>query len=306
MKRKLLYKSLLGYAFIFIMIGASTFLGNKEIILPEIAALAVGGFIYQHPAWLAKPIHIFLLPSITAIGGFLINRMDVSLATKLILTLLFVLSILLLFRSSLAPAFATGLLPIITNADSIYFILAILTLTFLLFISLSITNKGVQLPINNKEQSPKAKILYIIFISIWVLICSSNRWMSIAGIPPVIVVGYESIQKEQYTFSMFCKQGICLFVAAFVGTISLYFFNNLLLAALVDILLISVFLKLLAFKLTPTYAMSILPMVLPPASREYFCLQVLIMSCLVLGFVFLYKNVKFSSRLFNPLVRNKI
>lgn len=298
MKNELTYKSVLGYAIVFTMIGASAFFRNKEIILPEIAALAVGSLIYQHPAWLVKPFHIFLLPSITATGGFLINKMDVSMATKLILALLFVLLILLLFKSALAPAFATGLLPIITDANSIYFILAILTFTFLLFASLRIMNKDLPLQIDAKPQSHKDKILYMAFILIWVLICSINGWMFVAAIPPVIVVGYESIHKEQYTFNMFYKQVICLFVAAFIGTLSLYWLNNLLLAALLDIVLVSLFLRSMAFKLTPAYAMAILPMVLPKASREHFYLQVLIMSGLVLGLVFLYKNIDFKNRSF--------
>ncbi len=36
------------------------------------------------------------------------------------------------FKSTLAPAFATGLLPVITHADSMMFVYAILVLTLLL------------------------------------------------------------------------------------------------------------------------------------------------------------------------------
>jgi hypothetical protein len=67
-------KGAFGYALIFLMIGTSIMVNNKEVILPEMAALAIGCLIQQYPAWLAKPFHIFILPSINAVGGFLINK----------------------------------------------------------------------------------------------------------------------------------------------------------------------------------------------------------------------------------------
>lgn len=283
----------MGYALIFIMVGVSLIVNNKEVILPEMAALAIGCLIQQYPAWLAKPFHIFLLPSITAIGGFLINKMDLGIAAKLILAVTFVLLTLLLFKSSLAPAMATCLLPVITNATSLYFIFSILVLTFLLFVSLYVKREVTLTQIAPRRQRPQDNILYIVFISAWILICSQNGWMYIAAIPPVLVVGYESVHKDEYTFKMFYKQVICLSLAAFIGIQSLYFLNNLLLVALFDIIAVSLMLRLLAFKLTPAYAMSLLPMVLHNASPKYFYWQVFIMGSIVLGVIYSYKNFRF-------------
>jgi hypothetical protein len=299
MKKILSFKSIQGYALIFIMIGASLFFGQKEIILPEMAALAVGCLIYEHPGWVAKPFHIFLLPSITAVGGFLINKLDIGMAPKLILALSFIWIVLLLFKSSLAPALATGLLPVITNATSVSFILAIVVLTFILYQGLRFKKGEPQVVTNSGGHKPKDNILYLAFLSVWILICSRNGWMFIAAIPPVIVVGYESVHKKDYTLKMFYKQVICLFLAAYIGTQSLYFLNNLLLAALVDIILVTLTLRLLSFKLPPAYAMALLPMVLHNStSHKYFHWQVLTMATLVLGIVCLYKNIKLKDQLF--------
>ncbi|UOE51440.1 hypothetical protein MTO98_10160 [Mucilaginibacter sp. SMC90] len=303
MKKIVAFKSALGYALILIMIGASILANNKEVILPEMAALAIGCLIHQNPVWLSKPFHIFLLPSITAIGGFLINKANLDLATKLILVVMFVLLTLQVFKSALAPALATGLLPVITNATSLYFIFSILAFTFLLFASLNFKREVPPAKMASKRQKPQDNILYIAFISAWVLICSQNGWMYIAAIPPVLVVGYESIHKEEYTFNMFYKQVICLALAAFIGIQSLYFLNNLLLAAVFDIIAVFFMLRLLAFKLTPSYATAILPMVLHNASPKYFYWQVLIMCIIVLGTIYSYKNFRFSEQLRVRLVR---
>jgi hypothetical protein len=297
MKKVQSLKGAFGYALIFLMIGTSIMVNNKEVILPEMAALAIGCLIQQYPAWLAKPFHIFLLPSITAIGGFLINKADLYLATKLILVVIFVLLTLQVFKSALAPALATGLLPVITNATSLYFIFSIVAFTFLLFVSLHIKREAPLTQTVLKRQKPQDNILYIAFISAWVLICSKNGCMYIAAIPPVLVVGYESVHKEEYTFKMMYKQVICLALAAFIGIQSLYFLNNLLLAALLDLIAVSLMLRLLAFKLTPAYAMSLLPMVLHSASPKYFYWQVFIMGGIVLGTIYSYKNFKFKEQL---------
>ncbi|SEN55190.1 hypothetical protein SAMN05192574_103498 [Mucilaginibacter gossypiicola] len=303
MKKILPLKSALGCALIFMMIGASIIFNDKEIILPEMAALAIGCLIHQNPVWLAKPLHIFLLPSITAIGGFMINKMDVNPAAKLILAVMFVLLTLRVFKSGLAPALATGLLPVITNATSLYFIFSILTLTLILALSLYAKRGTPPEPTISKRQRPQDNILYIVFVSAWVLTCAQNGWMYIAAIPPVLVVGYESMHKEEYTFKMFYKQVVCLSLAAYIGIQSLYFLNNLLLATLMDIVAISLLMRLVAFKLTPAYAMSLLPMVLHRPSHQYFYWNVFVMACIVLGTIYSYKNFRFSEQLRVRLAR---
>jgi hypothetical protein len=303
MKKTIPLKSILGYALILIMIGASVMVNNKEVILPEMAALALGALVYEHPMWLAKPFHLFLLPSITAIGGFLINKIDMGMAAKLIMVITFVLLTLRLFKSGLAPALATGLLPVITDATSLYFIFSILGLTFVLFISLYIKREVPKMVMVPKKQQPQDNLIYTAFIALWILICSQNGWMYIAAIPPVLVVGYESVHKDEYTFQMLYKQVLSLFLAAFIGMMSLHFLNNLLLVAVVDLVVVTLMLRMVAFKLLPAYAMAILPMVLPHASPQYFYWQVLVMASIVLGGIYSYKNLRFKERLRMGLVR---
>lgn len=146
-------KSIIGFAIIVLMIYASLIFNSREIILPEIAALVVGCLVYQKPVWLSKPLHIFLLPSITAVLGFFVNMLDVGLAQKLILILLLMFVVLKLFKSFLAPAFATGLLPVITNATSYSFIISIFLFTSVLSLCLVLEDTK-----KKTIYSPKSKI----------------------------------------------------------------------------------------------------------------------------------------------------
>lgn len=293
---------MLSYIFILSMISVSLFLSDKEIILPEMAALAVGCIIYEHPVWISKPLHIFLLPSLTAICGFLINRLDITMAEKLIAILIVMLLVLRIFKSSLAPALATGLLPIITNCTSFSFIASILVFTLILALGLffkpeaSREKKGIVIENQNRNT-----LLYLVFISSWILFCSHFGWLFMAAIPPIIVVGYESVHKKEYTFDVFYKQIICLFLAAFIGAQTLYFIDNLIIVAFVDILLVSLVLRLFQFKMPPVYAMALLPMVLHNFSHNYFYFQVLLVSIVILSTVYFYKKIEAKNRSISTL-----
>lgn len=285
-------KTLLGFTLILFMLFISIHFGDKEIILPEMAALAVGCLIYQHPVWTAKPFHLFLLPSLTAIAGFLVNMLPLNMPEKLILILFIMALVLQIFKSALAPALATGLLPVITNSTSLSFIAAILGLTFILYFLIAVKSKTEKQAIAFDHKT-KDTLLYFGFISCWIVLCFQVDWMFMAAIPPVIVVGFESIHKKSFPFELVYKQIISLSVAAFIGTISLHYLDNLLLIGIINIALVTLLLKVLQFKLPPAYAMSILPMVLHQYHFVFFPLQVLAMSILVLGSVYIYKNYNF-------------
>ena len=122
------------------MIATAILFKDKEIILPEIAALSVGIITFRENKWIQRPIHIFLLPSITAILGFGINFLPIILSLKLVLVLIGMLVFLRIFKSQLAPALATGLLPIVTNAHSFLFLISIIFFVLLLYFAIKLFN----------------------------------------------------------------------------------------------------------------------------------------------------------------------
>ncbi len=81
----------LAYVFIFVMVVVAYIQQDHEIILPEIAAMAVGLWVYRDKQWLNQPDKIFILPSLTAILGFAINFMPITYLFKLVLVLIVML-----------------------------------------------------------------------------------------------------------------------------------------------------------------------------------------------------------------------
>jgi predicted ABC-type exoprotein transport system permease subunit len=129
---------LAAFVFIVLMVAAAYGLNDREIILPEMAAMAVGLWVYRDKQWLNQPDKIFILPSLTAVIGFCINLMPISYLFKLVLVLCAMLLVMRMFNYILPPALATGFLPIVTQAYEISFLISIFATSFILMLGIKV------------------------------------------------------------------------------------------------------------------------------------------------------------------------
>lgn len=252
----------LGFAFVLLMVVSATVLHDQELILPEIGALTAGTWIYQNPSWIHQPSKIFLAPSGTAIIGFLINQLPWAYPAKIWLGLLLMLVLLWGLKSNLAPSFATGLLPIIINATHWSFIAAILIFTLCLMLGVYAQGQFRQSaagePIQGRHMG-----LFVVLVSLWV----AGVWLAgvpqMAGIPPVLVVFFEVLQKPQYAAKLAGRQWLALTGAATLGFAVHVLIGTWALAALVTLPLVFIWLQVLHLKLPAAYAFPLLALVLP-------------------------------------------
>ena len=267
----------IAFLFILIMIATAIFFKDKEIILPEIAALSVGIITFRENKWIQGPIHIFLLPSITAILGFGINFLPIILSLKLVLVLIGMLAILRIFKSQLAPALATGLLPIVTNAHSFLFLIAIIFFVLLLYFAIKLFNiKPTENSVPIIYESHNRWLVGLCLI--WFLACYFSGFIYFSAIPPVIVVAFESLNNPALKLKVRAKRILTLFIASLIGCLTINYIDNLLIAGLTDLIAVALLLKLMNLRLPPAFAMVILPMILPEKSLEYLPFATLIMS----------------------------
>lgn len=280
------------YGLILLMTAFAFIFKEKEIILPELAALSIGCFMYKKEAWTGKPFHLFLLPSVTAFIGFFINQLEINIAAKIVAVIVMMVMLLYFIKSSLAPALATGLLPIVTNCDSYIFLVSILLFMGLLAILAAVFFKH-EVSAGAAAEAPKSLLTILVFLIvliIWIIICSVTDIMQMAALPPVIVMGYESIDKKMYNLTMLYKQVAALILAAFVGAQSFYFLDNYLLAAVLNLTAVTLILHYLKMKMPPAYAMAMLPMILPGYSHVYFAGNVAVASLVILGTIYFLIN----------------
>lgn len=296
---KLILEHSKGFVLVIVMILGAIVLHNKEIILPELAALSIGGLVYKHPEWIQRPFFLFFMPTLTAVIGFGLNMLPVSLAIKLMLVLIVIFVFMRILGVYLAPALATGLLPIITNCTSWIFVVSILI--FMSAIALAVrlwarpaTATGAALGANPgatpHEHNGVGFWVYLFFMVCWLAICNALGHVAVAAIPPVIVVGFEVMHKKIYSAEVLIKQVIILSLAALVGACSLYFLINPLLVGVVDMVAVFFLLHIFKVKLPPAYAMSLLPMVIQLGSPWIFGLSVFLEASVILFFVYCWKR----------------
>lgn len=280
------------YGLIMLMTAAALTFKEKEIILPELAALSIGCFMYKKNTWTAKPLHLFLLPSVTAFLGFFVNQLELNMSAKIVLVMIVMLTLLYWIRSSLAPALATGLLPIVTNCNSYIFIFSIILFMGLLAILVAAFFKPEVSGAAVAEQ-PKPLLAILLFsaaVITWALICSAAGIMQIAALPPIIVLAYEHLDKKMFSFVMLYKMVAVLVLAAFIGAQSFYFLDNYLLASIVNLILVTIILHYATMKMPPAYAMAMLPMVLPSYSPVSFTLDTAAAAVFLLGAIYILIN----------------
>jgi len=281
---------LIGFALVLIMVGIATWLHDYEIILPEIGALTAGMWIYHTPTWVSQPFKIFLAPSGTAVIGFVVNQLPISYPEKVGITLLLILLLLNVLRSTLAPSFATGLLPIIINATHWSFILAIFAFTLTLMIGVLLQGHYKGLPAG-KPLHYQHMLGFVLAAAIWVGAVWVAGYPQMAGIPPVLVVFFEASQLPSYSGRLALQQIIALSGAATIGVLVHLVIASWLLSALITLPLVFILLQLLRIKLPAAYAFPLLALVLPANMFHTLPIAATIAACYFLGAVFAYRKL---------------
>ncbi|GAA6237115.1 hypothetical protein [Apilactobacillus micheneri] len=283
-------RNLFGLFIIIVMIIIAVILNNKEIIVPEMAALTVGTLVYQNSNWIYDPVRVCIAPSLSAIAGFIVNQFHIIYVEKILLVLVLVLLLLKFIKSVLAPSFATGLLPIIIDSHELDFIWIVFILAFILaiFVWLQKKYKDSNVPLIMNFSGIGAFLLISI---IWIILVIIFNKPHMAAIPPVLVVFYEVIQKDKYEFNTLWRHILALWLSASLGMIIHTFIYSWIVVILISLPMVFAILKILHIKLPASYAFPLLALVLPKDMFVILPISSLLASTYFLGSVWLYKNI---------------
>ncbi|MDT0123073.1 hypothetical protein Q9R46_10500 [Paenibacillus sp. RRE4] len=274
--------------FILFMVGLSEILQQSEIILPEVAAMAIAMWVYREPGWIRRPYVIFIAPTVTATIGLVINQFQILYPIKVVLTLMIMMLFLRLIRSNLAPAIATGLLPLAIHTEDWSFVWIVFGFTLTLM-------AGVVVFQLHKHIATKSMIQYkymVIFLGIslcWLSVCWLLGYEQMAVIPPIYVVVYESLQKPMYTAKIAFKQAFSLTLSATVGVLIFMQVDSQVLAAFIDMIVVIVISRLFQARIPALYAIPLLTFIFPEEKVWSLPLVTLFASLFMFSFVLIYK-----------------
>jgi hypothetical protein len=106
-------------AFLYVLAAMSL---NNEIIFPEVAALSIGAWYIKNSPWEGNLLNLWLSPSLAALTGVgVLHFIHTSQVVLIACTFVLVLLQLYLLRSNILPSISAAILPILLNADSLYY-----------------------------------------------------------------------------------------------------------------------------------------------------------------------------------------
>lgn len=270
---------------VMLMTAAAELSGEKEILFPEIAAIAAGALIAPKFAWKTSKLRLFALICIGSVMGLLIS-MFVPFALSVKLCIAF-LTASLLFRFSgttFAPVISSVVLPVMLGTDSVIYPIAAAVLTFLILMErLLIEKLGVaEKPEFSPEPMPDKNAIILLAV----------RWL-IGSIAIVLAVGlgfrFAVAPPLLVAFTEFCRKGsavqkkpaaITLLIVgcALIGAVCRFVFSligwKMFVAAGVAMLIVCVIMKSAKLFVPPAAALSVLAFLVPEEAVITYPLQI--------------------------------
>lgn len=262
-------------ALAFMALGADA-TGQREVIFPEIAALAVGLWIAGKRMWDVCGYEVPLLMTISAVLGVLITSF-LHIHIFLQLTLAFAVSamIMTLMRVPLIPSIAAILLPILLHTTSWYYPASVAVMTTIMAVGTSLLQKwGVKdrLPdaSPHKERSvlsPKSWGLRYLLLLPLLAVASWQGWL-FAIVPPLVIILIELANPKNMFRSRPLTLWAVVVVVAALGTASRWLLLETLslpytVAVSVSFLLAILLMTRTKLMFPPVPALAVIPFILP-------------------------------------------
>lgn len=270
---------------VMLMTAAAEFSGEKEILFPEIAAIAAGALIAPKFAWKTSKLRLFVLICIGSVLGLLIS-MFVPLALSVKLCIAF-LAASLLFQFSgttFAPVISSVVLPVMLGTNSVIYPIAAAVLTFLILMERMLTEK---LEIAEKSEfSPEPmpdKNALVRLAARWLIgsiaiVLAVGTGFGFAVAPPLLVAFTEFCRKNSAVRKKPVAITLLIAGCALVGAVCRSVFTllgwKMFAAAGVTMLIVCIIMKSAKLFVPPAAALSVLAFLIPEEAVITYPLQI--------------------------------
>lgn len=269
-----------------VMVFASEYFGEREIIFPEMAALSVGYLVSKKRGWMVNDSRILGLITGCAVLGVLIVRY-INIGDYLEVLMAFIISqiIFLYSGTTLAPFISAMVLPVVLQTTtwvypiSAFILTAVLILGHRLLLKLGIREDEEYTPVrlDSKEDKKDALIRVLILAVVGAAAYASGFKFAIA--PPLLVAfaelsrpGNKAKKKPFKTIALLTLCALEGAVIRYVLVLKLGF--SLTFAAAVIMLIALLIIHMFDMYMPPAGAIAILSILIPAEAVATFPLQV--------------------------------
>lgn len=299
MKKKFIPAAILLVVGMFIF---SEYTGEKEIIFPEISALALGAWVMEKSPWGNSRLHLWLSPTLAAMTGFAIVKV-LPYSPFFMIAGAFILVVLQLklMGSGVLPSISAAILPILTKAESWYYPLSVCILTAIIVCGRTLIDRfhrkndttgllSGDIKENKETDRLQEELLYWAKLLAGILIVSAValyfHWTYMIA-PPLIVVLVELSKPNGPLRSKVSLVFALLVLAAFSGVLWLYLIYYFLhwpvwISACLAVAWVFLLFYYIRLPFPPAAAITLLPTIVPVKNLWMYPWQVLLGSAVFL------------------------
>lgn len=277
------------------MTAAAVLFDNREIIFPEIAAIAVGALVSPKFSWNANKLRIFIYITVCAILGVAIVKwLPLPIWAQMITAFLLAQILLVNSKTSFAPMISALVLPVMLQTDTVVYIISAMVLTALILLCRSAFEKGGVLEKSDFSPLPKPRwneygniFLRTLFAAVIIVLAVLLNFRFVAA-PPLLVAFTEFSHLTSKARSVPVKSVALITLCGLFGAALRYIFciklTVLPLYAVAALIMICVILLMKAIKLyiPPAGAIAILAVLIPESSVIWFPLQIFVGTSLIM------------------------
>ena len=282
------------------MVGAAGALHNKEIIFPEVAAIAVGALLMPKPAWRTCALRTFAAIAVCALLGLgIVLWMPGAVWLQMSAAYLIASGLFHLSRTSFAPMISAAVLPVLLQTKSpVYPVAAcILTAAILLtrrvLIGCAIPEPAPFEPLPRPDAAVWMQAAVRWVIASAVIFAALKCGIRYAAAPPLLVAFTEFWKPEAVSrkrpFAVIALLTLCAACAAGIRyLLSVLLPVPLWAAAAVTVPAVRYIMQRMSLMLPPAAASAILAYLIPEAALLRFPLQIMCGIAALTGASFLF------------------
>ncbi len=277
-----------------LMVGIAELLNEKEIIFPEITALAVGYMVAQKRSWKVNGKRMLLLITICATVGVLIVRYSrLALFPQMIIAFSFAQILFMFSGTTFAPFVSAIVLPVMMQTKSFIYPISAVVLTILvigfhqLFLKMKIREDEEYIPVmlNSKDDIIDTALRIVCVAIVGFVAIYFNYKFIIA--PPLLVAFTEFSRPRNKVRNKPIKTVLVITSCALVGSLSRYLLTiklelPLTVSALIATLIMLLILTYTKMYMPPVGAITILSMIIPEISVITYPLQIFVGSVVII------------------------
>lgn len=277
-----------------IMVGIAELLNEKEIIFPEITALAVGYMVAQKRSWKVNGKRMLLLITICATVGVLIVRYSgLALFPQMIIAFSFAQILFMFSGTTFAPFVSAIVLPVMMQTKSFIYPISAVVLTILvigfhqLFLKMKIREDEEYIPVMlNSKDDIIDTALRIVCVAIVGFVAIYFDFKFVIA-PPLLVAFTEFSRPRNKVRNKPIKTVLVITGCALVGSLSRYLLTiklelPLTVSALIATLIMLLILTYTKMYMPPVGAITILSMMIPEISVITYPLQIFVGSVVII------------------------